>query len=679
MAVAADRSRINSLDFGLMSLGSMLAVYSAGMSIGQPEIGFFFVRLVLLGTLFSFFVRRLLGNTWFIKLDGVIYAGLALGVITQSGQLNALLPGEPFPRELIAAGWLGWMLAVGSFVTWRDGTLLFQAVPAMALFGLVGCYDTFRDVTFAFFGFLICLATLFSRANGREMLRMAAESGFVTRAEALNRSRVEVRRDQALFDRMRNGPWRWVAGPEWALLSALIVVLLSLLGAPVIQRSVETVASQVRVQVPTVRLNAQNPPGRDVNPSSVQVGRGPNTSLTQRPVYEIAIRDWDLYFRTGTYDRWSPAGWVRAQEAPDFRWMWQDRERRSFTIRPLDPIRTLASPVETEAYQSRRVRIGGDGTFELSDYTPGRDYSGWAERLPNADAIAQTSFRDVEGLPSQYVDIASIHPEVIALARQVTEGAATDRERADRIRDAIAARVRYNLRAAATPPGVDPVYHFLFVSQEGYCDLYASAMVHMARAVGIPARYVQGFLADAENTDRAGRTVILERDYHAWAEILFADAGWIIFDATSGTREVEGGERGSSLTDLPFWQRAEFRRALDVLMIVLIAVGGGILIWTMRRRQGTVTRKSELDRSFVRFIRALERVSGRRKIAGESPREFVEAASISLNGETELARTLERQFERAFYAPDGIDEEAAAKLIGGVRELETALKRRGRR
>ena len=44
------------------------------------------------------------------------------------------------------------------------------------------------------------------------------------------------------------------------------------------------------------------------------------------------------------------------------------------------------------------------------------------------------------------------------------------------------------------------------------CDVFASSMVVMARAVGIPARYVTGFYPLGNERDEAGRFTVRERD-----------------------------------------------------------------------------------------------------------------------------------------------------------------------
>ncbi len=61
----------------------------------------------------------------------------------------------------------------------------------------------------------------------------------------------------------------------------------------------------------------------------------------------------------------------------------------------------------------------------------------------------------------------------------------------------------------------------------GVCQDHAHLFVSAARALGIPARYVVGYLM-AQAGDRA------LRETHAWAEAWVDGLGWIGFDATNG-------------------------------------------------------------------------------------------------------------------------------------------------
>jgi transglutaminase-like putative cysteine protease len=62
---------------------------------------------------------------------------------------------------------------------------------------------------------------------------------------------------------------------------------------------------------------------------------------------------------------------------------------------------------------------------------------------------------------------------------------------------------------------------------EGVCQDHAQVLVAMARATGLPARYVSGYLfADADGRPHEAA--------HAWAEVWIDGLGWIGFDPTNG-------------------------------------------------------------------------------------------------------------------------------------------------
>lgn len=89
----------------------------------------------------------------------------------------------------------------------------------------------------------------------------------------------------------------------------------------------------------------------------------------------------------------------------------------------------------------------------------------------------------------------------------------------------------YSLDVDLPPAKVDPVEYFLFELQQGYCDYYASSMVVMARALGLPARLGIGYLA--QPPDESGVQSIRQINGHSWAEVYFAGYGWVEFEPTA--------------------------------------------------------------------------------------------------------------------------------------------------
>lgn len=664
-----DQSRLNLIDYALMGMGSGLAAYTAGMSIGREDTAQFLATGVILGTALSYLVRTLLGATSVVKVDGILYAAAIVCAVIGNPVLNGFLPDEGFARDVMMAGILAWMLVLGSILTWRDGTLLFQAIPSVALFGLVGCYDTYANAPYMFFGFLVCLAIVLARANRREMMRQAVESGYFNRADAPSTPQEFPEQSPELYEDIRRGPWRWQAGPEWALASALVIILLSRIGAPVLQEVAKPITGAVKILAPPSLRRAAGT-NADSQQSSYLVGRGPNGTLSDKAVYEAKL-DRPRYLRTASYEYYTGKGWstdLRARAEGDgpivdsvkyaLNAMGADQKRVPFGIRPAEPSRQLPLPGEPTALDlnSARIRPDGGGILDraMTDRVSGV--------LVESTQAATNAPRDFGGLATTLFDASLVSERVKEFAHTASTGAKTDYEAAEAIAAAIAGQVKYNLNAAAVPSSEEPVDWFLFQNKEGYCDLFATSMALCARSIGLPARYVIGYLP--ERTDGAGNFVVREADYHAWCEIFFEKSGWVVFDATSGAEQVQGGERGSSDERRPWytgkWVVPTVRGALAIM-----AIGVGFYVLRGVRPKVRPSRY-EAHRAYMAYERTLSRGLGRRRRPGETLEAFAEAA-IPIYGPE--AVELGSRFARALYGPTDPDEAEIAALRTATKAL----------
>lgn len=92
------------------------------------------------------------------------------------------------------------------------------------------------------------------------------------------------------------------------------------------------------------------------------------------------------------------------------------------------------------------------------------------------------------------------------------------------------------------PDNRDFVSWFLLDERQGYCTSFATAMAVMARMVGLPSRYVEGYAA---TPDADGVARVTQQNAHAWAEIYFTGFGWLPFDPTPGIGNSEDGDSSS--------------------------------------------------------------------------------------------------------------------------------------
>lgn len=118
---------------------------------------------------------------------------------------------------------------------------------------------------------------------------------------------------------------------------------------------------------------------------------------------------------------------------------------------------------------------------------------------------------------------------VYELAATVSAAGTTPYEKAFAIQSWLLRNCRYTLDVEDQPANLDFVTHFLLDTKEGYCTYFASAMTVLCRMIGLPARYVEGYIAEPDET---GQAVVTGLQAHAWTEVYFSGFGWLTFDAT---------------------------------------------------------------------------------------------------------------------------------------------------
>ena len=386
----------------------------------------------------------------------------------------------------------------------------------------------------------------------------------------------------------------------------------------------------------------------------------------------------------------------------------------------VDPIRFRADPP---------IMVGEQYTVHANIYNP------TVTQLQQAGEIYPAWVRD------HYMQLPDdLSPRISDLARRITADATTPYEKATAITNYLRSTITYSLTVDPPTDGTDPLVWFLFDSQKGFCNYYATAEVILLRSANVPARMVVGFAqGEYEPPDKY---TIREKDAHAWPEIYFPGIGWVEFEPTGGqplltrlpgaapTEQPSGpipndtGQGNENQPSNPVEEPgavsgsgAPPNTLLRVMiffgLIVLIMVGFVIayttgmlekIIWRTRqfaskplptlltetysslaipppawlRRWAYLTGLKPIERSFNVVFQSL-RWLGTRTLPTQTPAEAAAALTASLPEVVEEIHSLLREYQRALYSQKHYDLFSARQAIALIcrSALRKAIRQRG--
>jgi transglutaminase-like putative cysteine protease len=149
-------------------------------------------------------------------------------------------------------------------------------------------------------------------------------------------------------------------------------------------------------------------------------------------------------------------------------------------------------------------------------------------------------------MPSHY---ARGCPQLDELARQLEVREPAGRDPLTLVRH-ISARIHGAFDYVRKSTAVNSPIEVSLASRQGVCQDFAHIMTALVRGLGIPCRYVSGYLFhDEAHHDRSA-----EGATHAWVEALLPEIGWVGFDPTNdliaGSRHIRTAI-GRDYADVP--------------------------------------------------------------------------------------------------------------------------------
>ncbi len=258
------------------------------------------------------------------------------------------------------------------------------------------------------------------------------------------------------------------------------------------------------------------------------------------------------YWRGLAFDRFDGRGW---SVTPARRWNVPGTAEVGLTLEPgagqanlvqrivREPVASgvIFAPGEPRALQGTLRRLERDANAGFYAPTQGHERVRYTVRshAPSwSDAeLARDEARPPHADGVRFLQLPPFPATVAQLAARLVAGKGSDAERARAIEAWLRRTGRYTDDPPARSAARSPVEAFLFEEMAGHCEYFATAMVVLARSVGLPARLVNGFAGGRENAI-GGFVELTRSDAHAWVEIHFADAGWVRYDPTPPDRRL---------------------------------------------------------------------------------------------------------------------------------------------
>ncbi len=297
--------------------------------------------------------------------------------------------------------------------------------------------------------------------------------------------------------------------------------------------------------------------------SGLDGGRVNLAATGTRSVFDIPVMEvtagtgGTIYLREKSYAEYDGVSWAPAPDAwteafeidPEVAWETETWEKQIFRIR----IRTRTTrsnlllpylPLTSEHLVLKGGRV--ENTRQTREYT--MNYLSMRDSWKEEWLFGQ--FEAVDGENTTISSGSSFETgtdsEELWMYLQLPQSTRTEAERfveeliphkdfqpvwcADKVGAMVQRCARYSLQPEGMPEGTeDFALWFLREADSGYCVHFATTAVVLLRALGIPARYVEGY---AFETIPDATVLVTEKMAHAWAEYYVRGIGWVVLEAT---------------------------------------------------------------------------------------------------------------------------------------------------
>ena len=442
-----------------------------------------------------------------------------------------------------------------------------------------------------------------------------------------------------------------------------------------------------------------------IGASTSEEFRGPSSTADPRDTVMHVRSPVSSYWRGRLFDRFDGQTWLRSKD------------------RVLDRIRARYDNFYWQAYFLERDQLGSffvgynpvraivpEEVGQQGHLLDGSIYSVLSQRPELTSATVRAD--RVGRLDDKYLSLPPSSRRVRELAEDIVGDAQTPFLQLWLIVSYLRQHHSYDITATDQLQLSRSTDEFLIDGTTGTSLDFASATVLLARAAGLPARLAAGYLPGRFDPF-SGTHRVRSQDAHAWAEVNFAQNGWVAFDGTprpelevftSGNLRGFGGsayifqtrvggglyqvlQSGASTATDQIASSLRGRSGLIGAVAGIIAAVGlaSAALWVLWSRSRRETRawqysrlsgegRSQVLQTYERVERLLRRKGLQPRERGQSIRDYMDIAAQRLDNARSELEWFMRAAWVAAYDPIGPSPEFAHEALERLSELRRIVR-----
>lgn len=341
----------------------------------------------------------------------------------------------------------------------------------------------------------------------------------------------------------------------------------------------------------------------------------------------------------------------------------------------------------------RRSKQGLYSEYIEHNYIGSEGNEGSRDYVISLEAKSKDIYNEYLQLPNE------LPKRVFDLAFEITSSVNNNYDKAKAIESYLSQNYKYTLMPGSVPEDRDFVDYFLFDSKEGYCTYYASAMTILARSIGIPTRYVEGYVLPERSTD--GIYEVTNKQAHAWVEVYFEGFGWMTFEPTApfleslnntteeqilntqnktkkeeeiddevedskpkNNNETLKEEVSNNVNDIESKSKLFIRITIQLLVVSLLWIfivpyfKRKIVIYRLKKYSS----KQEIIKTYKRLLRGFS-LQGLKINIGETPLQYAQRLDEILDSNDLSFKTITDIFNKACYSNEPISKKEIQNII----------------